>query len=160
MEKPLCLKHPKKAALVEDDGRSHTYAAVDAEIQRFAQGILAGKLDLAEERIAFLIPASVEYVIALHGIWRAGGIASPLHIASAEAELQHCLTSIGVTRLFVASDSKLEQMRPLCNRLGIEVKTVRQVLSNNDHDEAEFCDSCSEVDDDEDLLICEQCSNG
>ena len=29
-------------------------------------------MDLEEERIAVLIPAGLDYVTALHGIWRAG----------------------------------------------------------------------------------------
>ncbi len=137
MQNSLKLTHPDKDALVEEDGRTYTYAKVDENIRQFAHGILAerSKSDLSEERIAFLIPASVEYVIVLHGIWRAGGIAVPLHIASAEAELEHCLTSVGITRLFVDSESKMEQMKSLCDRFSIEVKTVRHFFSQSGGDD-------------------------
>ena len=48
--------------------------------------------------MAFLIPASVDYVAVLHGIWRAG-IAIPLNVAATEPEWEHCLSSAGATRL-------------------------------------------------------------
>ena len=56
-----------------------------------------------EERIAFLIPASLDYVTALHGIWRAGGIANPEH-------------------------QKI--VRALCERLNIELLSVDEVLAD------------------------------
>jgi len=56
-----------------------TYAALYRRINQFASGLLADKKDLQEERIAFFLPASVDYVTTLLGVWRAGGIAVPLH---------------------------------------------------------------------------------
>ena len=98
MRGPLNRTNPDKPALVAGQ-EQYTYDQVDLQVQRFASGILAGADDLSEERIAFLIPASPEYVTVMHGIWRAGGIAIPLNTASADAELEHCLTSTGVNRL-------------------------------------------------------------
>lgn len=71
MQVPLNQTHPDKPALVED-ARSYTYAELDDLINQVAKGLLAGKSDLEEERIAFLMPASLGYVAMLHGIWRAG----------------------------------------------------------------------------------------
>lgn len=111
---------------VVDGEHSYSYGDVAARIDRFATGLLAGKNDLNEERIAFLIPASIDYVTALHGIWRAGGIAIPLNVASAIAELDHYLGSAGVTRL-IADSADQEPLHQLCDRLSIEVLSVDDV---------------------------------
>jgi len=118
-----------KIALV-DAGTQYCYRDVNAHIERFATGLLAGNNDLNEERIAFLIPASLDFVTALHGIWRAGGIAIPLNTASAEAELEHFLSSAGVTRV-VANDEHREKVQQLCERLSIELTSVDQLLADS-----------------------------
>jgi malonyl-CoA/methylmalonyl-CoA synthetase len=129
MRGPLNRTNPDKPALVAGQ-EQYTYDQVDLQVQRFASGILAGADDLSEERIAFLIPASPEYVTVMHGIWRAGGIAIPLNTASADAELEHCLTSTGVNRL-IAVEPFLERIRPLCDKLGVVVSLVADHLSDN-----------------------------
>ena len=116
-----------KIALI-DGGRTHTYREVNDRVVRFASGLLAGMSDLEEARIAFLIPASLDYVTVLHGVWRAGGIAVPLNVAAAETELEHCLASTGVARLVVDSAHR-ERVTPLCESLGIEVLSVEQVIT-------------------------------
>ena len=87
-----------KVALMEDT-RSHTYSEVNERISLFAAGVLGEEEDLKEERIAFFLPASLDYVTAMHGVWRAGGIAVPLNVASAVSELDHYLTCANVTRM-------------------------------------------------------------
>jgi malonyl-CoA/methylmalonyl-CoA synthetase len=69
------------------------------------------------------MPAGVDYVTTLHGVWRAGGIAIPLNVASAESEWEHCLTSAGVAQVIV-DDSNLGSIEGLCRRLSIPVATV------------------------------------
>lgn len=129
MHRPLNLTNPDKLALVAGEHR-YTYSQVDLQVQRFASGILANATDLKEERIAFLIPASLEYVTVMHGIWCAGGIAIPLNTASAEAELEHCLTSTGVKRL-IAVEPFFQHIKPLCDRLSIVVSSVTDYLTDN-----------------------------
>ena len=128
MYKPLNTTHPGNIALV-DGAQTRTYADLDTQIDRFARGLLAGEADLQEERIAFLMPASFEYVTTLHGIWRAGGIAVPLNTASALPELEHCLSSTGVRRLVTVSD-RLDQIKPLCDELAIDLLEFSQCLDD------------------------------
>ena len=128
MNHVLNSDRPDKVALVEGD-KAFTYAQVDSRIGQFARGLLAGRSDLEEARVAFLIPAGVDYVTALHGVWRAGGIAIPLNVASAESEWEHCLTSAGVTQV-IADEQTLGAVEGLCSRLSIPVATV----SNNQTD--------------------------
>jgi malonyl-CoA/methylmalonyl-CoA synthetase len=113
---------PDKVALIEGDN-AFTYGQIEHRIAQFASGLLAGRSDLEEARVAFLMPAGVDYVTALHGVWRAGGIAIPLNVASAESEWEHCLTSAGVAQVIV-DDSNLGSIEGLCRRLSIPVATV------------------------------------
>ena len=116
-----------RIALVADTA-SFTYGEVNSRINRFATGLLGGRDDLDEERIAFFLPASLDYVTCLHGVWRAGGIAVPLNVASAVAELDHYLSSANVTRMFAEAEAPKE-LRELCASLGIELLTVEAMLA-------------------------------
>ena len=129
MQKALHSELPDKVALVERD-HAFTYAQVERRIMQFASGLLAGRSDLEEARIAFLIPAGVDYVTALHGVWRAGGIAIPLNVASAESEWEHCLTSAGVTQVIV-DEQTLGGIEGLCDRLSIRIVTVSDTLTDS-----------------------------
>ena len=117
-----------KIALVAGN-TSYSYAEVNRQINLFASGLLRGKSDLDEERIAFFIPASLDYVITMHGIWRAGGIAIPLNVASAVAELDHYLSCASVTRM-IANDKYQDSLRELCKSLSIELVSVEDVLAD------------------------------
>ena len=69
---PFFNSNSGKVALVEGENK-HTYSEVNDRINLFSSGILGAKEDLNEERIAFFLPASLDYVTAMHGVWRAGG---------------------------------------------------------------------------------------
>ena len=116
-----------KTALVEGES-SYSYGEVNARIDRCATGLLGDKPDLEEERIAFFIPASLDYVTVMHGVWRAGGIAVPLNVASAVSELDHYLTCASVTRM-IANGEYQESLRDLCSELNIELLSVDDVLA-------------------------------
>jgi malonyl-CoA/methylmalonyl-CoA synthetase len=113
---------PDNIALIEGDARV-TYGELDRRALRMAVGLLAEEDDLQEARVAFLIPASVDYVTVLHGIWRAGGIAIPLNVAATEPEWEHCLTCAGVTQVITTSDHR-DSIQGLCDRLAIPLGEV------------------------------------
>ena len=117
-----------RIALVADTA-SHTYAQVNSRIDRFAAGLLGGRGDLQEERIAFFLPASLDYVTCMHGVWRAGGVAVPLNVASAVAELDHYLSNAQVRRMFAQAGAPGE-LHELCATLGIELLTVEEILAD------------------------------
>lgn len=120
-----------KTALVESTeggNRVISYAALNLRCDRFAAGLLNERADLEEERIAFFMPASIDYVTTLHGIWRAGGIAVPLNVASAVSELEHYLSSASVSRM-VANGEYRESLVELCAALNIELISVDDVMS-------------------------------
>ncbi len=117
-----------RIALVEQ-GRAISYGELNERIDRFASGLLGTRHDLEEERIAFFLPASLDYVTVMHGVWRAGGISVPLNVASALAELDHYLSCARATRL-VASAENRPLLRDLCDRLGIELLEVSGLLAD------------------------------
>ena len=109
-----------------------TYAALHQRVNQFASGLLAGKVDLQEERVAFFMPARLDYVTTLLGVWRAGGIAVPLNVAAAIPELDHALSCAGVTRLLVsnADDPALAELKALCLSLNVQLVSVADVLNS------------------------------
>lgn len=117
-----------RAALVYEGG-SCTHAELNQRINRFGQGLLEDRDDLSEERIALYMTGNLDYVTALLGIWRAGGVAVPLNVSAAVPELEHALTCAGVTRLMVNSEVH-EKMAALCSSLDIEMSSVDEVLSS------------------------------
>ena len=125
---PRLINDNRKIALVEGDKR-YSYGELNQRIDRFASGLLNGKKDLREERIAFFIPASLDYVTSLHGIWRAGGIAVPLNVASAAAELDHYLSSASVTHM-IANGENQASLKELCASRNIELLSVEDVLAD------------------------------
>ena len=128
MRSALNETSPENIALI--DGDVHfTYGELARRIDRMAGGLLAGSRDLYETRVAFLVPASVDYVIALHGVWRAGGIAIPLNVASTEPEWEHCLTSAGVTQL-LTTEATRRSIQGLCDRLSIPLALVDEVATD------------------------------
>jgi malonyl-CoA/methylmalonyl-CoA synthetase len=129
---PHLKNNNSKTALVDGD-RNYSFAEVNGLIDQFASGLLRGSADLNEERVAFFIPASVDYVTVMHGVWRAGGIAIPLNVASAVAELDHCLTSASVTRMIANGDYQ-DSLKDLCQRLNIELVSVEDVLQDANQD--------------------------
>ena len=106
---PYLHNDSERVALVEADN-TYTYSEVNSRVNRFATGLLGNKDDLQEERIAFFMPASLDYVTTMHGVWRAGGIAVPLNVASAVSELDHYLSCASVTRM-VANAEYQESLR-------------------------------------------------
>ena len=118
-----------KVALVDGD-KSYSYSELNQRIERMATGLLNGKSDLDEKRIAFLMSAGLDYVTMLLGVWRAGGIAVPLNVSSAVPELEHALSCAEVARV-VANPEYQEKLVELCSRLNIELKSVDEISSDN-----------------------------
>jgi malonyl-CoA/methylmalonyl-CoA synthetase len=115
---------------LQDGDNNYSYSELNKRINQIATGLLGDKDDLNEERIAFLIPGSLDYVTLLFGVWRAGGIAIPLNVSSAIPELEHALTCARVTRI-VANVEYQKNLTQLCKRLDIELKTVSDITSEN-----------------------------
>jgi len=113
-------------ALIEGNAR-HSYAALESRVEAFACVLLGQRDHLAGERVAILIPPGRDYVTALHGVWRTGGIAVPLNVAAARPELEYCLSKAGATRVMTSRKHPVA-IDPVCKRLGIEARDVDDAL--------------------------------
>ncbi len=127
---PLISDSNKSIALVEGD-TEYSYADINQRINLFASGLLDSTTDLQEERIAFFIPASVDYITVMHGIWRAGGIAVPLNVASAVSELEHYLSCAGVSRLIANPEYQSKELQDLCASLKVDLVTVNDINTDS-----------------------------
>jgi malonyl-CoA/methylmalonyl-CoA synthetase len=85
-------------AIVDAQG-SFTYdELLDASL-RVAAALLAGRQDLREERVAFLVTPGFPWVAVQWGIWRSGGVAIPLPLNSTRPELEYIIDDTGASTL-------------------------------------------------------------
>jgi len=81
-------RHDGRRAVVDSQG-SYTYNDLLDASSRVASALLAGRDDLHEERVAFLMTPGFPWVATLWGIWRAGGVAAPLPLNSTRPEMEY-----------------------------------------------------------------------
>jgi malonyl-CoA/methylmalonyl-CoA synthetase len=84
--------------LVDSQG-AFTYDDLLDASSRLATALLAGREDLQEERVAFLVTPGFRWVATQWGIWRAGGIAVPLPLLSPRSELEYFIGDTGASTL-------------------------------------------------------------
>jgi malonyl-CoA/methylmalonyl-CoA synthetase len=82
--------HQERRAILSPEG-AFSYRQLLEASTKIASCLLAGKTDLRETRVAFLIPPGFQYVATQWGIWRAGGIAVPLCVSHPQPELEYGL---------------------------------------------------------------------
>ncbi len=119
-------RHSQRVAIVDSDG-SHTYAELLDASARVAAGLLAGRGDLHEERIAFLVKPGFAWVAAQWGIWRAGGIAVPLPQNTPAAELEYFVSDSQASAL-VADAAGEAILASLAAARGISLHNVSALL--------------------------------
>ena len=91
-------RHNGRTALVDSQG-AFTYNDLMDASSRVATALLAGREDLQEERVAFLVTPGFRWVATQWGIWRAGGIAVPLPLNSPRPELEYFIGETGASTL-------------------------------------------------------------
>ncbi len=117
--------HRNATAVIDDSGQ-YSYRELLNLSSGIAAGLLAGSVDLAEQRIAFLFPPGVGYVSALWGIWRAGGVAVPLGLTHPTPELEYVLDDTEASTLLVDT-SLIDRVSQLAQDRGL------RLLHSNDH---------------------------
>ena len=89
---------------VEDWTGSFTYADL-MRVSRFAAfNLLGGEKDLAEKRIAFIVPPGFEYVALKLGVWMAGGVSVPLGISHSPREIEYVIRDCGADTVIFHPD--------------------------------------------------------
>ena len=99
------LQHGGRVAVVDAQG-SHTYNELLDASSRVATALLAGRQDLQEERVAFLVTPGFRWLAVQWGIWRAGGVAVPLPANSAKPELDYILGDTGASALVFEAEAE------------------------------------------------------
>jgi len=92
--------YPHKIAVV-DRGESVTYQQLANESARLASLLLGTSDDLAEARVAFMVPPGKHYVASLWAIWRAGGVAVPLCLTYPLLSLQYVIEDTGARSILI-----------------------------------------------------------
>jgi len=112
-------QNAERIAIVAE-GRSFTYRELLSASAAAATTYLAGGRDLAEARVALLVPPGFDLVAALWGIWRAGGIAVPLCLQHPPPEWEYVLYDTGASAIVVDPDFA-ERIRPLAEARSMRV---------------------------------------
>jgi malonyl-CoA/methylmalonyl-CoA synthetase len=102
-ELPLIARsalHPERLAIVAPEGR-FTYGELLDASAAVARGLLEGREDLAQGRVAYLVPPGFQNAAVQWGIWRAGGMAVPLAVSHPKEELRYVLEDADPTAAVV-----------------------------------------------------------
>ncbi|MGY0057711.1 amino acid adenylation domain-containing protein [Streptomyces sp. LZ34] len=83
---------PDAIAVVDEDRRV-TYGELDLAANRTANALLAGGLR-PDDRVCLLVPKSIEMLVYLLGVLKAGGVCVPLDTASPAARLGTIVTQV------------------------------------------------------------------
>jgi fatty-acyl-CoA synthase len=84
--------------------REYTYGEVDAASSALAAS-LRGMVEPGE-RIAFVVPNCIEFVVAYLAVQKAGCVALPVNIRLAAEEMKFILTDGGASAIFVHTDTR------------------------------------------------------
>lgn len=120
--------HGAARAISAEDGES-SYAELVQQSSLCAAMLLSGKTDLAGARVAFLVPANLQYVQIQLAIWRAGGTAVPLCTLHPAPELDHVLQDSGASTV-VYHPSFEELLKPLAMARDIRCLSTAQLLTS------------------------------
>jgi malonyl-CoA/methylmalonyl-CoA synthetase len=87
-------RHRSRVATVDVRG-DHSYGELLDASAAVARALLAGRRDLEEARVAFMVAPGFDYAAVQWGIWRAGGIAVPLCLTHPQPELEYAAGDTG-----------------------------------------------------------------
>ena len=88
--------------------------------------LLAGRDDLEEARVAFMVTPGCAYAATQRGIWRGGGVAVPLALSHPESELAYVVEDSGAT-IAVADPAHARTLAPVASAAGIRFVTTDQM---------------------------------
>ena len=121
--------HASRIAIASPDG-ALTFAELEARSAGAAVTLRGGQPDLAAARIALLLPPGSDFVVALCGIWRAGGIAVPLCPVHPPPEMAHVIQDSG-TSLLVGNARTAAPLQALSSELNIPLRLVGELAATD-----------------------------
>jgi malonyl-CoA/methylmalonyl-CoA synthetase len=116
-----------RRAIIANDG-TFSYEQLDDASRRVASALLAGREDLDQDRVAFLVPPSFAYAATQRGIWRAGGVVVPLAVSHPPAELEYVIRDSGA-RIVVGDPAYAGTLGPLAAQLGARLLMTGEALA-------------------------------
>lgn len=119
--------HGARTAIVDADG-SQSYEHLASASLGVATRLLRGRADLDETRVAFLVSPSFSHVALQWGIWRAGGVAVPLPVASPTPDLEYLIRDSD-SAIVVCDSSYVSLLGPIANASGATFLTTDQLVS-------------------------------
>ena len=121
-------EHAHALALIDDAGE-YSYEDLLSAAHRIAGGLLGGKDDLAEQRVAFMATPGFDYTAALLGIWCAGGIAVPLCVQHPAREIEYVLDDTQADHL-LASAEYATRLQALHSAERCRFRTIDEALAS------------------------------
>lgn len=103
-----------------------TYKQLLTDSAALASTLLGDEADLKEARIAFLAPGGPEYATIQWGIWRAGGVITPLCLSAAEPEFEYSITDSEASRV-IATREQATKVASVCERLEIPLLVLEDL---------------------------------
>jgi malonyl-CoA/methylmalonyl-CoA synthetase len=126
------FQHRDRTAVVDTQG-AFTYDELLDASAPVATTLLAGRKDLEEERVAFLVTPGFPWVAVQWGIWRAGGIAVPLPMNSTRPEVDYIIGDTGASSLVFDAEAE-SMLGPLAASRGIRALSYDQLLARQPAD--------------------------
>jgi malonyl-CoA/methylmalonyl-CoA synthetase len=120
--------HRERTAVVAREG-SFSYGDLLDASACVAASLRAGRKDLEEMRVAFLVPPDFAHVAVQWGIWRAGGIAVPLAVSHPPPELDFVIRD-AEAGIVVAHPDAADTLRPLAGAAGARFLATTDALAH------------------------------
>ncbi len=121
-------KHFADRTAILSNEQAYTYQDLLEDSASIASSLLDKHDDLSEDRIAFMVDPSYEYVICQWGIWRAGGIAVPLCTLHPLTSISYVLEDSQVSTLLV-SEVYRDFLSPLADKLNIKLVLIQDQIA-------------------------------
>jgi malonyl-CoA/methylmalonyl-CoA synthetase len=119
------LKTPNKTAII-DQGKPFSYQELKDQSEQIANHLLAGKKDLSEARVAFMLNPGFDYVATQWAIWKSGGIAVPLCISYPLPSLIYVIENTD-SEILVLGQEYISTLESYAKDKGIRILTWREI---------------------------------
>jgi acyl-CoA synthetase (AMP-forming)/AMP-acid ligase II len=115
-------ERPEKTAFEDSHGASITYAELYKKSAALAVALQSSGVD-TDDRIAILLPNSVDWVLSCMAITRADGVSVPISHDAVESEIRYRLEDAACKAIIVSTHHL-----PLVERLAKEIKTLKLLI--------------------------------
>ncbi|HEX3454029.1 MAG TPA: AMP-binding protein, partial [Gaiellaceae bacterium] len=151
-------RHPDRVAIAYFD-----HAMTYAELHRLSDGVaayLAAEGFGPGDRLALILQNVPQFVVALFGAWKAGGIVVPVNAMLREGELRHIFDDAGVRAVVCGTREWSDRVAVVADEVGIPIRLTsdEHELQTRDDDRV-LAPRCPPVEDADDLLTIAQAAD-